>query len=414
MTEVSDSTAPVEITQPRRYRLVIAGLVILAHFSVGLNVFSISPLLGDVISDYGVNRSAAGLLIALTMLVFAGFGLPGGVVVTRIGLKRSYTLGWWLVSLTALSFLAPNYFSLLALRLSFGLGFALVLITTGPLLLQWFRPKEVLVMNGLNTAVLSLGIALSVALASPLAGVMGWQDSLSVFGAVGLLGAVAWIVLGKVPVRAVQTSGAIPFRLISRLLRNRQIMLLILADAGALVQYTALTAWLPAFYSEVRGMSPTQAGFVTGLLPFIGVFAVLLGAFLPLRFGTPRSYFIWPGVLVAIGGPGSFLLGNPAGIYLALVMVGIGSWLYVPTLLARTMELTGRDPERVAVVWGLLITFGGLGMFVAPIMVGMLRDLTGDYLPGFLISSVAALGLLIAGIGMPRTGARPKNVLSGP
>ena len=198
-----------------------------------------------------------------------------------------------------------------------------------------------------------------------------------------------------------------------RLLRNRQIMLLILADAGALVQYTALTAWLPAFYSEVRGMSPTQAGFVTGLLPFIGVFAVLLGAFLPLRFGTPRSYFIWPGVLVAIGGPGSFLLGNPASIYLALVMVGIGSWLYVPTLLARTMELTGRDPEGVAVVWGLLITFAGLGMFVAPIMVGTLRDLTGGYLPGFLISSVAALGLLIAGIGMPRTGARPKKVLSG-
>ena len=135
---------------------------------------------------------------------------------------------------------------------------------------------------------------------------------------------------------------------------------------------------------------------------------------MPLRFGTPRSYFIWPGVLVAIGGPGSFLLVNPAGIYLALVMVGIGSWLYVPTLLARTMELTGRDPERVALVWGLLITFAGLGMFVAPIMVGTLRDLTGGYLPGFLISSVAALGLLIAGIGMPRTGARPKNVLSGP
>jgi len=86
----------------------------------------------------------------------------------------------------------------------------------------------------------------------------------------------------------------------------------------------------------------------------------------------------------------------------------------VPTLLTRTMVLTGRDPERVAVVWGLLITFGGLGMFVAPIMVGTLRDLTGGYLPGFLISSVAALGLLIAGIGMPQTGARPKNVLSSP
>jgi cyanate permease len=407
MTEVSDSVSPIEITQPRRYRLVIAGLVMASHFSVGLNIFTISPLLGDVISEYGINRGAAGLLIALALLVSAGSGLPGGVVVTRIGLKRSYTVGWWLIGLAAFSFLAPNYFSLLALRLSFGLGFALVLIATGPLLLQWFKPKEVLVMNGLNTAILSLGIALSIALAAPLAGVMGWQGSLSVFGAVGMVGAAAWVVLGKVSEDAVQTSGAMPFREIPRLIRNPQILLLILADGGVLVQYTALTAWLPFFYSEVRGMSPTQAGFVTGLLPFIGVFAVLLGGVLPLRFGTPRSYFIWPGVLVAIGGPGSFLLGNPAGIYLALVMVGIGSWMYVPTLLSRTMELTGRDPERVAVVWGLLITFAGLGMFVAPILVGTLRDLTGGYLPGFLISSVAALGLLIAGLGMPRTAGRP-------
>ena len=413
MTQVSDSASPIDNTQPKRYRLVIACLVIVAHFSVGLNVFSISPLLGDIIRDFGVNRSAAGLLIALAMLVFAGSGLPGGVVVTRLGIKWSYTLGWWLVSLTTLSFLAPNYISLLVLRLFFGLGFALVLIASGPLMLQWFRPKEVLVMNGLNTAVLSLGIALSIATAAPLAGVIGWQGSLSVFGTVGMVGAAAWVVLGKVAADVVQTSGAMPFRLISRLLRSREIMLLILADGGTLVQYTALTAWLPAFFSEVRGMSPTQAGFVTGLLPFIGVFAVLLGGFLPLRFGTPRSYFIWPGTLVAIGGPGSFLLGNPAGIYLALVMVSIGSWLYVPTLLSRTMELTGRDPERVAVVWGLLITFAGLGMFVAPILVGSLRDVTGGYLPGFLICSAAALALLIAGIGMPRTGANPENVLPG-
>ena len=68
---------------------------------------------------------------------------------------------------------------------------------------------------------------------------------------------------------------------------------------------------------------------------------------------------IWPGVLVLIGGPGSFLLGSPAGIYLGLALVGIGSWLYVPTLLSRTMELVGRDPQRVAVVWGSLITFSG-------------------------------------------------------
>ena len=402
MTSVSEYSSPAEALQPRRYRFLIAGLVMAAHFSVGLNLFTISPLLGDVIRDYEINRGSAGLLIALALLVAAAFGLPGGVVISRLGIARSYTVGWWLVGLMTLSFLAPNYLSLLALRLCFGLGFALVLITTGPLLLRWFRPKEVLVMNGLNTAVLSLGIAISIATAAPLAGVIGWQNSLSVFGAIGLVGAAAWTVLGKVPGDSVRRSGSMSIREIPRLIRNRQIVLLLLADGGVLVQYTALTAWLPAFYKEVRGMTPTEAGFATGLLPFIGVFAVLLGAFLPLRFGTPRSYFIWPGILLAIGGPASFLLGSSTGIYLGLVLVGIGSWMYVPTLLSRTMELVRNDPERVAVVWGSLLTFSGLGMFIAPIMVGSLWDLTGSYLPGFLISSIAALTLLAAGVAMPR------------
>ena len=406
MTRVSEFTGSAEASQPRRYRFLIAGLVMAAHFTVGLNLFSISPLLGDVIRDYEINRSSAGLLIALALLVAAGFGLPGGVIISRLGIVRSYSLGWWLAGLMALSFLAPNYFSLLALRLAFGLGFALVLIATGPLLLRWFKSKEVLVMNGLNTAVLSLGIALSVATAAPIAEILGWQNSLSIFGAIGFIGAAAWTVLGKIPEDAIRQSGSMPIREIPQIIRNRQVVLLLLADAGILVQYTALTAWLPAFYAEVRGMTPTGAGFATGLLPFIGVFAVLLGGFLPLRFGTPRSYFIWPGILVAIGGPGSFLLGSSAGIYLALVLVGIGSWLYVPTLLSRTMELVRNDPEQVAVVWGSLLTFSGLGLFVAPIMVGTLRDLTGSYLPGFWIGSVASLTLLIAGLGIPRRGVQ--------
>jgi cyanate permease len=66
------------------------------------------------------------------------------------------------------------------------------------------------------------------------------------------------------------------------------------------------------------------------------------------------------------------------------------------------MELVRNDPERVAVVWGSLLTFSGLGMFIAPVMVGSLRDLTGSYLPGFFIGSIAALTLLAAGLAMPR------------
>lgn len=405
MNPQPDTGAAVATAQESRYRIVIAGLLLSAHFAVGLNVFSVSPILLEVIGDYGINSSAAGLLVALPLLVAALVGLPGGIIGVRLGFKRAFAAGWCLIGLSAISFLAPNFLSLLALRLLLGLGTSLVLTVTGPLLTQWFRPKELMMMNGLNTATLSLGIAVSVTTAAPIASVLGWQIALSVFGGVGALGAFAWIVLGKAQQDAGQLATSVSIRELRRVVSKRAILLLLAADAGVLIQYTALTGWLPTFYTEVRGMNPALAGFTAGILPFVGVFAVLLGAFLPLHFGSPKSFLIVPGVMVVIGGLGSFLLGNTIAIYISLILVGIGSWLYVPTLLSQCMELAGMVPRNVALVFGSLITVSGMGMFVAPLTVGILRDLSGSFIPGFFICALAGWALLLAGILMPRAEA---------
>ena len=64
------------------------------HLAAGLNLFAVSPLLPLVIEDYGISRAEAGMLISLPMLVGAAIGVPGGMLVARFGLKRSYLLCW--------------------------------------------------------------------------------------------------------------------------------------------------------------------------------------------------------------------------------------------------------------------------------------------------------------------------------
>ena len=59
-------------------------------------------------------------------------------------------------------------------------------------------------------------------------------------------------------------------------------------------------------------------------------------------------------------------------------------------------------PERVAVVWGSLLTFYGLAMFVSPILVGGLRDISGSFIPGLAIAAGASWALVLAGILLPR------------
>ena len=158
-----------------RYRFVIAGLLLLANLVLGLNLFAASPIVPLIIEDYGVSRAAAGLLVTLPLMVAAVFGLPGGLIIARIGVRRAFTAGWWLMTLAALSALAPDFGTLLVLRLAYGLGMALLFTATGPILMQWFQSKEVFIVNGLNQAAFSLGIATSLFTAAPLADAVGWS-----------------------------------------------------------------------------------------------------------------------------------------------------------------------------------------------------------------------------------------------
>ena len=190
-------------------------------------------------------------------------------------------------------------------------------------------------------------------------------------------------------------------------MRNRSVVLLLAADAGILVQYTAFTGWLPTFYNEHRGISLSEAGFMTGILPLVGVFAVLAGGVIALRVTSPKVIFGTSGVMAGLGGLGTFLFAEPALIYPSIIVMGVGSWLYVPALLTLPMRMRGMTPEMVAVVWGSFLTFSGFAMFIAPIFVGALRDVAGSFFPGLSIAALASWALMMAGFLMPRNLSEP-------
>ena len=385
-----------------RYRWVMASMSLVGHLALGFNLFGISPVLPLAIEDYGISNFAAGLLVSLPMLLAAAFGIPGGMLVARIGVKRAQFIAWGSMAVLALSFLAPNYGVMLVLRLAYGLGLAMLITSTGPLLMAWFSQREVLVMNSLNTAAVSLGVAIAVAGAAPLAEITDWKISMSVFGVVGVVGSIAWVALGRdAPLTGVRPA-PISLRQTGIVLRDRTVILLVLTDAGVLVQYTALTGWLPTFFNDQLGLSLSAAGFITGMLPFVGVFAVLAGGIVPLRVDSPRGIFIASGLAALVGGLGSYLLPNLPGIYAAAGILGFGSWFYVPILLTLPLRLPGITPQGLAVIYGSLMTFSGFAMFVAPILVGAVLDATGSFLPGFLICTAMSSTALLAGFLLPR------------
>ena len=401
MTTTLSQLTWTEASVSPRYRFVIAALILAAHLSIGLNFFSVTPLLPLVIDDYEVNRASAGLLIALPTVVKALIGLPGSLVINRLGLNRSFTLSWFMLGMLAFSPLATEFHTMILLRLLYGLGAGLMMTASASLIMQWFPTNEVPIVNTLLLVVVSLGVAASISLAVPLSNSMSWEAVLGVFGAIGLLGAIAWTLLGKTGSTTQEASALFTLRDVWNVFRDRTIFLLVVGDALVFIHYAAVTSWLPSFLHEFRGVSLEQAGYITSLLPAIGVVAVLIGGFLSIRIKARRPFFIIPGIIVGLGGFGSFLLADLNAIYLSVIMIGVGTWIYQPILLTLPMQLPWMTPRKIAVVWGASLTIAGLGMFLSPIVVGASRDLFQTFVPGFTVWAILAWALVITGLYLP-------------
>ena len=394
------------------YRFGIGGLTVSANLAIGISFQSVSPILPIIQDDYNINATNAGLLFAVVMAIQGAGGIPMGIVIGRIGIKASYTISLFLIGSLSLAALSPNFPALLVLRGLYGLGFVTLIAATGPLIMNWFRPRELAAMTSINIASFALGVTVSLWVAAPLSGVIGWERTLGLFGGFGLVTAFAWIIWGKTRETEVAVVPAPTLSEIWDVLKHRTILLLGIADGTGFALYLTLSGWLPTYYNESRGMSLTEAGFITGLLPFMGIGGVLLGGFLPLVIRDRRLFLIVPGALIALSGLGSFLIDNRAVMYLSVCVLGIASLLYIPTLFTLPMELPGMNPKRIALVWGWIMSARGAVAFVSPLVVGALKDSLDTFVPGFLVFSLLAWFLCFVGFILPKTFSRPALVPS--
>lgn len=387
------------------YRFVIAGLIALLGFSGGLSFFATGPITPLIMDHYGISHSAAGLLTGIVALVHVAAAIPVSMLIGRVDLKLLIALGALANSAPLLSFLAvDSYPLLLATRAIFGLGFVFLFPTMGPLLMQWFRPKELPLVNGVFVMVTSLGIAVSSFGMSPLSDAIGWDAALSLPGGLSLLAAAAWLAFGRAMTGAKEIGARPVVRRVVGVLRSRTTLLLVAADAGPFALLTVSLAWLPTFYNEVHGMSLARAGTLMGLTSLTSVLTLALASLLTIRISRRRPFLLVPGILVGFAGLSTVLLADSPAVWLAAVALGVTTWFYIPVLVTIPMELYPNDPSRVSMIFASIMALGGVANFIAPLTVGAIADVTGSFVPGLALFAVLAWSLGVVAFLLPETG----------
>ncbi len=396
---------------------MIEALVLLMRAGLGLNWNCAGPLLPFIMQEYGVSRGEVSWIISLVSIFMTASAVPSGLLAARIGIKKTFAIGGFLIATTALVPLAPNFLSLLLLRGLFGIGAAMTVPLAGAITAQWFNPYELPLVNGFNQGSTSLGNALSLLFTVPLATALIWKAPMAIYGTIVLILALLWTFLGKDrkwaanPSKAKGNSGegrTSPIT-ISRALRLRTTFLLGFSVMGAFCLFSTLNSWLPTYYHEVFKMPLAKASSITSVLIISGIPASIVGGILPMRLGVRRPLLIISGLFMGISALGCFMVNNTGVIFLSGALFGVFGVVYMPSFLTIPMELPGMRPQTGVLVLALALACGNFGGFMGPLIVGYLTDITGSYIPGFLICCVLSLSLLISGILLPETGPGAKR-----
>ena len=354
-------------------------------FMVWVILGPLGPFLGESLK---LSASEKGFLTAVPLLGGSFFRILLGWMTERIGGRRTGLIG---LSLTLLPLLAAwqwvsGFTGFLGIGLLFGVAgasFAAAL----PLASGWYPPEYQGLAMGIAGAGNS-GTLLATLFAPRLAQMFGWH---SVFGFAMIPVSLVWLFF-LLMAKDAPAKGPV-----TRKRWRDYTTLFAEGDTGwfcfiysiTFGGFVGLSSYLSIFYHDQYGLTKVQAGDLTTLVVVFGSFLRPVGGMLSDRIGGVRML--------------QTLL---AGVALCLALIGVLPPVQMAVLLlVFTMAMLGmgngavfqlvpqRFPQRVGMLTGIVGAAGGLGGFLLPSLLGIIKQWTGSFGPGFtLLAAVAGCG----------------------
>jgi cyanate permease len=393
----------------------IGNAVLLALGGIGYGTlmfvwFSLPAYLSPIIDTLGLSGTQAGILTGAIPLTYIPLGLLSGLVIDRIGARYGIGIGVALAGLGQFGrAFAADFPTMLALTLLMGVG-ATGLTFGLPKLAAELYPSELVGRAASVYLVLSYaGSATAFSVGRPIVGPLlgGWRPLFAASGTTAVVFAGVWAVAAwYVPPGQNADDGDGTFERRSLLadiravVRHRDMLLLIVLGTMYLFVLHGIQGWLVTVL-ETRGVDPGIAGSVTALLVAGQAVGVVVVPALAERFDRLRLSIAGCGVVGAVGALG--LLATPTlvlALAIPVVLVGFGMGGLSPLVRSVPVELEGIGPSLTGTAVGLIFAIGEIGGFLGPALIGTLRDLTGSFTPGIVLSAAAAIVAALAGVSL--------------
>ena len=337
----------------------------------------------ELMQAFGATGTLIGWLAATYFYAYAGFMIPGGVLIDAYGVRRIVAAGGAVMGLGTLAMAAASATWLLfAGRFLIGLGATVTFVGVLKIAADWFAPSRFGTLSALSATVGILGALSATVPFAWLAGVMGWRGGFTLVGVVTLVAAAvcAWLVRDRPagPARATGSSPAgLPavFRGMRTVLSNPHTWPPFLTFFFMYSALGNLLLWTVPFLRDIYGLSTTKAALYAS------------APSLALLVAGPMTGWVSDRMVHRRKAPYTMLTAGLTGLWIVLVLTlgaqplwGVFVLLFIMGIFSAAFVLTwpiGREvnPPHLAGVAVAVVNLGGfLGAALTQAPLGALLD----------------------------------------
>ncbi|MDD5201238.1 MAG: MFS transporter [Terrimicrobiaceae bacterium] len=367
------------------------------YFDVSFMVWTVlGPLGAQMGKSLALSPEQKGLMVAFPILAGAVLRIVLGLLVDRIGAKRTGIIAQLIVAaglFAAWRFGLPTYFStlLMGIVLGFaGASFAVALPQAG----RWYPPHMQGLVMGLAGAG-NVGVVLDSLLAPRLAAAYGWQNVFGLALIPILIVFVIYTIFSKdapVEVKAKRLADYVD------LLRQRDAHWFFFYYTVSFGGFVGLASSFVLYFTSQYGLTPVHAGDFAAICTLCGAALRPVGGALADRFGGIRALTTFYASACAALVGAAFIA--PIYANLALLLVASGSFGMANGSVFQL--LPQRFAREIGVMTGLVGCGGGIGGFLLATMLGYSKGWTGSYSAGLLVFAALA-AVAIGGLSLVKT-----------
>ncbi len=369
----------------------------------------------EMTSELHFNNEVFGFGSGIFFAGYAILGIPGAVLIERWSARKAIalTMLFWgcVASATGLIHSRGEFYTM---RVLLGITEAGFFPGVIGYLSHWYCKDD----RAKAVAMFMAAIPVSQVIASPLsamllkvhwAGLAGWRWLLILEGVPAVVsGLLSYVYLADRPreahwladderswleselAREHTAKGAQAKMPLSRALRNPDVILLALAYFGGTCGTYGLSLWMPKIVQKFGQLSVVQSALLAGIPALAGVPAMLLNGWRSDRTGERRWHVAVPRLIAGLALGALAMLPMSTPLTLLMLAIGYAGILAgYPALWAIPSSFLG--PVAAAASIGLINSFGNLGGFLGPYLIGKFSQGSGDFSGGMWFVAIAAI-----------------------